>query len=141
MKKNTNKNIETFQELVNSSDYSFIEKLNSDPDAKFNGDNKLSREVFSGHYVPVSPTAIKEPIYISHSVNFFKELGFSESLIKSNDFIKELIAEFKLIVEPYFEIYDFIIKEPQQNTADKPNKGKQKKYKNTLPLLHPKPKL
>ena len=39
----------------------------------------------------------------------------------------KLIAEFKLIVEPYFEIYDFIIKEPQQNTADKPNKGKQKK--------------
>ncbi|MFA6741447.1 MAG: protein adenylyltransferase SelO family protein [Arcobacteraceae bacterium] len=88
MKKNTNKNIETFDDLVNLSDYSFIEKLNSDPDAKFNGDNKLSREVFSGHYVPVSPTAIKEPIYISHSVNFFKELGFSESLIKSDDFIK-----------------------------------------------------
>lgn len=88
MKKNTNKNIETFQELVNSSDYSFINKLNSDPDAKFNGDNKLSREVFSGHYVPVIPTAIKEPIYISHSVNFFKELGFSENLIKSDDFIK-----------------------------------------------------
>lgn len=88
MKKNTNKNIETFQELVNSSDYSFINKLNSDPNAKFNGDNKLSREVFSGHYVPVIPTAIKEPIYISHSVNFFKELGFSENLIKSDDFIK-----------------------------------------------------
>lgn len=88
MKKNTNKNIETFEELVKLSDYSFIENLNSDPDAKFNGDNKLSREVLSGHYVPVSPTAIKEPIYISHSVNFFKELGFSENLIKSNDFIK-----------------------------------------------------
>ena len=88
MKKNTNKNIETFEELEKLSDYSFVEKLNSDPDAKFNGDNTLSREVFSGHYVPVSPTAIKDPIYISHSVNFFKELGFSESLIKSDDFIK-----------------------------------------------------
>ena len=88
MKKNTNKNIETFEELEKLSDYSFVEKLNSDPDAKFNGDNTLSREVFSGHYVPVSPTAIKEPIYISHSVNFFKELGFSENLIKSDDFIK-----------------------------------------------------
>ena len=88
MKKNTNKNIETFQELINLSNYSFIEKLNSDPDAKFNGDNKSPREVFTGHYVPVSPTAIKEPIYISHSVNFFEELGFSENLIKSDDFIK-----------------------------------------------------
>ena len=88
MKKNTNKNIETFEELEKLSDYSFVEKLNSDPDAKFNGDNTLSREVFSGHYVPVSPTAIKDPIYISHSVNFFKELGFSENLIKSDDIIK-----------------------------------------------------
>lgn len=88
MKKNTNKNIETFEELEKLSDYSFIEKLNSDPDAKFDGDNKFPREVFTGHYVPVSPTAIKEPIYISHSVNFFKELGFSEDLLKSDDFIK-----------------------------------------------------
>ena len=88
MKKNTNKNIETFEELVKLSDYSFLEKLNSDPDVKFNGDNKLSREVFSGHYVPVQPTPIKEPIYISHSANFFKELGFSKTLINSDDFIK-----------------------------------------------------
>ena len=85
---NNKKNIETFGELINLSDYSFIENLNSNPDAKHNGDNKFSREVFSGHYVPVSPTAIKEPIYISHSKNFFKELGFSENLLNSDDFIK-----------------------------------------------------
>lgn len=88
IKKNTNKNIETFEELANLSDYSFINKLNSDPDAKYNADNKSPREVFSGHYVPVSPTPIKDPIYISHSANFFKELGFSETLINSDDFIK-----------------------------------------------------
>ena len=87
IKKNTNKNIETFEELANLSDYSFINKLNSDPDAKYNADNKSPREVFSGHYVPVSPTPIKDPIYISHSNNFFEELGFSESLIKSNDLL------------------------------------------------------
>ncbi|PRM88474.1 protein adenylyltransferase SelO family protein [Aliarcobacter cryaerophilus] len=85
---NNKKNIETFDELINLSDYSFIENLNSDPNAKYNGDNKFPREVFSGHYVPVSPTAIKEPIYISHSIDFFKELGFSENLLKSDDFIK-----------------------------------------------------
>ena len=85
---NNKQNIETFGELINLSDYSFIENLNSDPDAKYNGDNKYPREVFSGHYVPVSPTAIKEPIYISHSKNFFKELGFSENLLNSDDFIK-----------------------------------------------------
>ena len=93
IKKNTNKNIETFEELRNLSDYSFVNKLNCDPDAKFNEDNKSPREVFSGHYVPVSPTAIKDPIYISHSANFFKELGFSETLINSDDFIKFFSAD------------------------------------------------
>lgn len=92
MKKNTNKNIETFEELINLSDYSFINTLNSDPDAKFNRENKSPREVFSGHYVPVNPTAIKEPIYISHSKTFFKELGFSETLLNSDDFIKMFSA-------------------------------------------------
>jgi serine/tyrosine/threonine adenylyltransferase len=82
------KNIETFEELSNLSNYSFVNKLNSDPDSKQNEDNKFPREVFSGHYVPVNPTAIKDPIYISHSANFFKELGFSENLLKSDDFIK-----------------------------------------------------
>jgi uncharacterized protein YdiU (UPF0061 family) len=100
MKKNTNKNIETFEELVNLSDYSFIEKLNSDPDAKFNGDNKLSREVFSGHYVPVMPTPIEDPIYISHSINFFKELGFCETLINSDDFIKLFSGDMLNISNP-----------------------------------------
>ncbi|BAK73027.1 YdiU family protein [Arcobacter sp. L] len=85
---NNKNNIKTFEELINLSDYSFTNKLNADPDAKYSGDNKFPREVFTGHYVPVSPTAIKDPIYISHSENFFKELGFSENLLKSNDFIK-----------------------------------------------------
>ena len=82
------KTIETFEELINLSDYSFTGTLNSDPDAKFNGDNKFPREVFSGHYVQVAPTPIKEPIYIAHNTNFFEELGFSEELLKSDDFIK-----------------------------------------------------
>ncbi|QKF73012.1 UPF0061 domain-containing protein [Aliarcobacter faecis] len=82
------KTIKIFDELIQLSNYSFVNNLNSDPDAKYNGDNKFSREVFSGHYIPVQPTAIKEPIYISHSKNFFEELGFSEELIKLSDFIK-----------------------------------------------------
>ena len=97
---NNKQNIETFGELINLSDYSFIENLNSNPDAKHNGDNKFSREVFSGHYVPVSPTAIKEPIYISHSKNFFKELGFSENLLKSDDFIKLFSGDMSNISKP-----------------------------------------
>ena len=59
------KKIDTFDELTKLSDYSFLENLNCDPDTKSNADNKTPREVFSGHYVPVKPTALKEPIYIS----------------------------------------------------------------------------
>ena len=93
MKENNTKSIETFEELISFSDYSFIKKLNCDPAAKLDGNNKSPREVFSGHYVLVSPTAIKEPIYVSHSANFFEELGFSESLINDENFIKMLSAD------------------------------------------------
>lgn len=94
------KNIETFDELAQLCNYSFVENLNSDPDAKYNEDNKFPREVFSGHYVPVIPTPIKEPIYISHSINFFKELGLSENLIKSDDFIKLFSGDMSHISQP-----------------------------------------
>lgn len=87
------KNIETFEELCTFANYSFVKELNCDPEAKQNGNNKSSREVYSGHYVNVEPTPIKEPIYISHSKNFFKELGFSETLLKEDDFIKMFSAD------------------------------------------------
>lgn len=71
---------------------------------------------------------LKEDRYnISDKKYLLKRMFFVLERNKSNDIIKELIAEFRIIVEPYFEIYDFIIKEPQQNTTDKPNKGKRKK--------------
>jgi uncharacterized protein YdiU (UPF0061 family) len=100
MKDNSLKKIDTFDELAKLSDYSFVEKLNCDPDAKFNADNKTPREVFNGHYVPVNPTALKEPIYISHSKNFFKELGFTQSLIKSEDFIKMFSGDISNVPKP-----------------------------------------
>ena len=100
MKKNFKKNIETFEELAKLSDYSFVDRLNCDPDAKYNKDNKTQREVFSGHYVPVIPTAIKDPIYISHSKNFFEELGFTDNLVKSDDFIKMFSGDMSNISKP-----------------------------------------
>jgi serine/tyrosine/threonine adenylyltransferase len=100
MKKNSQNIIETFDELAKLSNYSFVEKLNCDPDTKFNKDNKTPREVFSGHYVSVKPTPIKEPIYISHSKDFFEELSFSETLIKSNDFIKMFSGNISNVPKP-----------------------------------------
>ncbi|OCL96928.1 protein adenylyltransferase SelO family protein [Arcobacter porcinus] len=93
MKNIDKKYIQIFEEFLELSDYSFVNSLNPDPDSKNNYDNKFSREVFSGHYVEVEPTAIKEPIYISHSKEFFDELGFDEKLIDSDDFIKMFSAD------------------------------------------------
>ncbi|OCL91006.1 protein adenylyltransferase SelO [Aliarcobacter thereius] len=93
MKNKYKKNIETFEEFLELSDYSFVNGLNQDPDSQNNYDNKFSREVFSGHYVEVEPTAIKEPIYISHSKILFEELGFDNKLIKEDDFIKMFSAD------------------------------------------------
>ncbi|OCL96164.1 protein adenylyltransferase SelO [Aliarcobacter thereius] len=93
MKNKYKKNIETFEEFLELSDYSFVNGLNQDPDSQNNYDNKFSREVFSGHYVEVEPTAIKEPIYISHSKILFEELGFDDKLIKEDDFIKMFSAD------------------------------------------------
>ncbi|ADG93877.1 protein of unknown function UPF0061 [Arcobacter nitrofigilis DSM 7299] len=94
------KKIDTFDELTKLSDYSFVENLNCDPDAKSNADNKTPREVFSGHYVPVEPTALKEPIYLSHSANFCEELGFTQNLIKSEDFIKMFSGDISNVPKP-----------------------------------------
>lgn len=98
--KDNNIKIETFDKLAKLSDYSFVNTLESDPDALYSGDNKFPREVFSGHYVSVEPTPIKEPIYIAHSKNFFEELGFSEKLLKSDDFVKMFSGDISNVPEP-----------------------------------------
>ena len=70
----------TFSEFSKQADYSLLDSLQADPQATEDGDDHLTREVFSGHYVPVTPTAIPEPEYISHSTSLFKELGLSQEL-------------------------------------------------------------
>jgi len=42
--------------------------------------------VFSGHYVPVTPTPLPEPEYVSHSAIFLKELGLSDALAQNPEF-------------------------------------------------------
>ena len=85
--------INTLEDLAKLADYSLINTLYPDPDATDDGVDHSPREVFSGHYVPVNPTPIEEPVYISHSETFFKELGFSDTLATSEDFIKMFSAD------------------------------------------------
>ena len=99
-KKQNTKIIKTLKDLAPLVNYSLMNMLNSDPDAKKNGIDYQARQVFSGHYVPVNPTLIKEPIYIAHSKNLFKELGFDDSLAKSPDFVKMFSGDISELPEP-----------------------------------------
>ena len=92
--------IETLEGLAPLANYSFIDTLNRDPDAKEDGVDHSPRQVFSGHYVPVNPTPIKDPIYIAHSKNFFNELGFADSLAQSPDFIRMFSGDISEVPEP-----------------------------------------
>ena len=58
---------ENLSEFSQISDYSFMNSLNADPQSTKDGNDHKPRSVYSGHYVPVVPTAIPEPEYISHS--------------------------------------------------------------------------
>ena len=92
--------IETLDELAKLVNYSFMDSLNCDPDAKENGVDHTPRQVFTGHYVPVNPTPIKEPEYVAHSKTFFNELGFADSMAKSTDFIGMFSGDISLVPYP-----------------------------------------
>ena len=92
--------ITTLDDLATLADYSLMDTLSCDPDATANGDDHMPRQVFSGHYVPVSPTPIKNPEYITHSKRFFRELGFADSLAESPDFIRMFSGDLTHVPEP-----------------------------------------
>ncbi len=92
--------IKTFNDLAKLANYSLINTLNKDPQAKENGVDHEPRQVFSGHYVPVNPTPIENPIYIAHSKNFFSELGLTDSLATSPNFVKMFSGDISDVPEP-----------------------------------------
>ena len=101
--KDTNKTsvtVETLDDLAALADYSLMDTLSSDPEATSDGVDHAPRQVFSGHYVPVNPTPIKDPHYIAHSKNFFKELGFSDALATSEDFMRLFSGDTSHVPEP-----------------------------------------
>ena len=93
-------NIKTLNDLAKLTNYSFMNTLNPNPEAKSDGIDYQPRQVFEGHYVTVKPTAIAKPIYIAHSKNFFKELGFDDNLANSEDFMNMFSGELSNVPEP-----------------------------------------
>jgi len=90
----------TLDDLAKCADYSFMESLTCDPEAKQNGVDHAPRQVFSGHYVPVKPTPIVDPEYVAHSKIFFDELGFADSLAESADFVSVFSGDLSHVPEP-----------------------------------------
>jgi uncharacterized protein YdiU (UPF0061 family) len=100
LSKVTSPSIVTLDDLAELADYSLLDTLNCDPDAKANGIDFLPRQVFTGHYVPVTPTPIKDPEYIAHSKHFFCELGFADSMATSADFIRMFSGDISHLPKP-----------------------------------------
>ena len=92
--------VETLDDLAKLVDYSLMETLNCDLDARTDGVDHAPREVFTGHYVPVNPTPIEVPQYIAHSKSFFRELGFSDELAQSEDFMRMFSGDLSQMPEP-----------------------------------------
>ena len=70
-----------------------MDQLNADPNSTTDGIDHTPRQVYSGHYVPVRPTPIKDPEYISHSKNFFAELGLNDDSPKNEIFFEKSFRE------------------------------------------------
>lgn len=92
--------VKTLHELALLTDYSFMDTLNADPEAKADGVDHFPRQVFSGHYVPVIPTPIQDPHYIAHSKTFFEELGFDDGLATNEEFIRMFSGDASELPEP-----------------------------------------
>ena len=92
--------VSTLSDLAKLADYSFMDTLISDPDAKADAADHAPRQVFTGHYVPVNPTPIDDPEYVVHSKNFFLELGFADSMAESADFVRVFSGDLAQVPEP-----------------------------------------
>jgi uncharacterized protein YdiU (UPF0061 family) len=93
-------NIATLADLAKLTNYSLMDTLNCDPDATENGADYAPRQVFSGHYVPVNPTPIKDPEYIAHSKSLFGELGFDDSMAQLDDFVRMFSGDLSHVPQP-----------------------------------------
>lgn len=93
-------NVATLDDLATLANYSLMDTLNCDPEAKANGADYAPRQVFSGHYVPVSPTPIETPEYVAHGKELFQELGFDDSMGQSSDFIRMFSGDLSQVPEP-----------------------------------------
>jgi uncharacterized protein YdiU (UPF0061 family) len=90
----------TFAAFAERADYSLLESLRADPQATGDGHDHRPRQVFSGHYVPVTPTPLPAPEYVAHSSSLFEELGLSEALAHDEPFRRLFSGDISVATEP-----------------------------------------
>ncbi len=94
------KETKNFSEFSQLADFSLMNSLKADPQSTKDGNDHRARSVYSGHYVPVTPTPIPEPIYLSHSKSLFEELGLSSDLIKDKKFCRFFSGDIEVAEYP-----------------------------------------
>ena len=94
------KETKNFSEFSQLADFSLMNSLKADPQSTKDGNDHRARSVYSGHYVPVTPTPIPEPIYVSHSKTLFEELGLSSELIKDKNFCRFFSGDIEVADNP-----------------------------------------
>ncbi len=90
----------TFAAFAQRADYSLLDSLRADPQATVDGVDHQPRQVFSGHYVPVTPTPLPAPELVAHSSTLFHELGLSESLVHDDQFRRLFSGDISAATEP-----------------------------------------
>ncbi len=90
----------TFAAFAERADYSLLTALQADPQATVDGRDHRPRQVFSGHYVPVTPTPLPAPEYVAHSSSLFQELGLSEALVHDEQFRRLFSGDITVAQEP-----------------------------------------
>lgn len=78
----------TLADVATHADHSLLDSLTPDPDATADGVDHDPRQVFSGHYVPVRPTPLPDPVLVAHSPGLFADLGFSADLAGTEEFLR-----------------------------------------------------
>jgi uncharacterized protein YdiU (UPF0061 family) len=92
--------ITTFEKFVKLANYSLMDTLRADPDSTRDGNDHHPRQVFSGHFVPVTPTPLEAPEYVSHSSSFFAELGLSDDLALDKSFQQVFSGDLSAVLDP-----------------------------------------
>jgi uncharacterized protein YdiU (UPF0061 family) len=90
----------TFADFAQRADYSLLDSLRADPQATADGHDHRPRQVFSGHYVPVTPTPLPAPELVAHSRTLFQELGLGDELALDASFRRLFSGDITAAQEP-----------------------------------------